>query len=205
MTCCAPGWFKQETGPILTPPSRAKKTPAIARFPALTERLKKIKLAIFDVDGVLTDGRLYFTENGHESKVFHSRDGHGMKMLQASGVKIALITGRTSRVVALRAKDLGVPYLYQGAENKLVAFHQLLKKLCLNESAAAYFGDDIVDLPAMCRCGLAVTVPDAPVVVRQHAHYVTLCYGGHGAVRELCEMIMDAQGTLKSLVQGYLK
>jgi len=144
------------------------------------DKAKSARLAIFDVDGVLTDGVLYYSDSGVEIKAFNVRDGHGMKMLQASGVHLAI--------------DL----LYQGASDKLTTCRQLLERVKLEPAAAAYIGDDLVDLPVLMHCGLAVTVPEAPPAVRRHAHYVTRAKGGHGAARELCELIMHAQGTLEA-------
>jgi len=169
------------------------------------ERSKKIKLAIFDVDGVMTDGSLYLADDGQEFKAFNSLDGHGMKMLKCSGVELAIITGRTSQLVALRAINLGVTHLYQGVEDKLTAFLELLEKSGLDPAACAYMGDDVVDLPVMRRCGLSVCVPAAPALVKQHSHYITQLPGGGGAVRELCELIMQAQGTFEVQLAPYLK
>jgi 3-deoxy-D-manno-octulosonate 8-phosphate phosphatase (KDO 8-P phosphatase) len=171
----------------------------------ILERGRKIHTVIFDVDGVLTDGSLYLTDGGEEIKAFNSHDGHGLKMLKASGVKVALITGRQSRCVDLKAKDWGVTTVYQGAKTKLPAFEALLKEHELEASACAYMGDDLIDLPVMLRCGLAITVPAAPALVKKHAHYVTRLEGGRGAVREVCEMIMHAQDTLDTHLATYLK
>jgi 3-deoxy-D-manno-octulosonate 8-phosphate phosphatase (KDO 8-P phosphatase) len=168
-------------------------------------KAQRIRLAIFDVDGVLTDGSLYLTDGGDEIKAFNSLDGHGLKMLRESGVELAIITGRTSRSVELRAKNLGIDLLFQGVANKAEAFAALLKTRALDAAATAYMGDDVVDLPVMLRCGLALSVPHAPLLVRQHAHYVTRAGGGHGAVREVCELIMHAQGTLARALDAYLK
>ena len=170
----------------------------------LTSRAKLIRLIAFDVDGIMTDGGLYYSDSGEEFKRFNSQDGHGLKMLRASGVEIALITGRTSRCVAARAKNLGIAHVYQGVENKLEVMAGLLDKLKLPRDAAAYMGDDVVDLPVMLRVGLAISVPDAPQVVRDRAHYVTRRDGGHGAVREACELLMSAQGTLDAQLAPYL-
>jgi 3-deoxy-D-manno-octulosonate 8-phosphate phosphatase (KDO 8-P phosphatase) len=169
------------------------------------EKARRIKLAAFDVDGVLTDGTLYLTDGGEEIKGFNSLDGHGMKMLRESGVELAIITGRTSRIVGLRAKNLGIELLYQGVEDKARAFADLLATRNIDAAAAAYMGDDVVDLPVLIRCGLALSVPEAPLIVRQHAHYVTRAGGGRGAAREACELIMHAQGTLDARIQSYLK
>lgn len=171
----------------------------------ILERARKIRTIIFDVDGVLTDGSLYLTDGGEEIKAFNSHDGHGLKMLRASGVKIALITGRQSRCVDLKAKDWGVTIVYQGAKSKLPAFEALLSQHELDASACAYVGDDLIDLPVMLRCGLAITVPAAPAFVKKHAHYVTRLEGGRGAVREICEMVMHAQDTLDTHLASYLK
>lgn len=170
-----------------------------------TELAKKIKLAIFDVDGVMTDGSLYLADDGQEFKAFNSLDGHGMKMLKRSGVELAIITGRASQLVALRAINLGVTHLYQGSEDKLAAFLEVLGKTGLDPAECAYMGDDVVDLPVMRRCGLAVCVPAAPTLVKQHSHYITQLPGGGGAVRELCELIMQAQGTFEMQLAPYLK
>ncbi len=171
----------------------------------LTERIKPLRLVAFDVDGVLTDGGLYLSDSGEEFKRFNSLDGHGLKMLKASGIELAIITGRTSKCVALRAKNLGITRLYQGIEDKLAAMQSLLSDLKLPPEAAAFMGDDVVDLPVMTRVGLALSVPAAPQIVRDHAHYVSQREAGFGAVREVCEMIMGAQGTLDTQLAPYLK
>ena len=170
----------------------------------IQSRAKAIKLAIFDVDGVLTDGGLHYSDSGEETKIFDVRDGHGMKMLQASGVALAIITGRTSRCVALRAENLGIEHLFQGVEDKVAAFRALAGKLELEASACAYMGDDWVDLPILICCGLAMSVPEAPAVVRERVHYVTRAGGGRGAVREACELIMQAQGTFEASLSAFL-
>jgi 3-deoxy-D-manno-octulosonate 8-phosphate phosphatase (KDO 8-P phosphatase) len=159
-------------------------------------RARRVRLAIFDVDGVLTDGALVFSGSGEELKVFNVLDGHGMKLLQASGVALAVITSRASRAVEERMRNLGIDLLFQGAPEKLPAFNQLIERQGIGMEAASFIGDDLQDLPVLKRCGFAATVPDAPAPVRRHAHYVTRARGGRGAVRELCELIMHAQGTL---------
>jgi 3-deoxy-D-manno-octulosonate 8-phosphate phosphatase (KDO 8-P phosphatase) len=171
----------------------------------LAERIMPLRLVAFDVDGVLTDGGLYLSDSGEEFKRFNSLDGHGLKMLRASGVELAIITGRTSRCVEQRAKNLGIARLYQGVEDKLAVMQTLLAELKLAPEAAAFMGDDVVDLPVMRRVGLALSVPAAPQVVRDHAHYVSRREAGHGAVREVCEMILGAQGTLDAQLAPYLK
>jgi len=171
----------------------------------LVEKIKPIRLIAFDVDGILTDGGLYLSDSGEEFKRFNSLDGHGLKMLKRSGIELALITGRTSRCVEMRAKNLGITHLYQGIEKKWDAMQDLLNKLQLAPEVAAFMGDDVVDLPVMRRVGLAVTVPKAPNTVHDYAHYTTKHDGGHGAVREVCELIMSAQGTLSAQLAPYLE
>ncbi len=171
----------------------------------LTSRAKLIRLVAFDVDGVMTDGGLYYSDSGEEFKRFNSLDGHGLKMLKNSGVEIAIITGRTSRCVEARAKNLGITHVFQGVEHKLEAMVDLLNKLKLSRDAAAYMGDDVVDLTVMRHVGLAISVPESPLLVREHSHYVTQRSGGHGAVREACELIMSAQGTLDAQIAPYLQ
>jgi len=171
----------------------------------IVAKIQPIRLIAFDVDGILTDGGLYLSDSGEEFKRFNSLDGHGLKMLKASGIELALITGRTSRCVEMRAKNLGITHLYQGVEKKWEAMRDLLGKLRLAPEVAAFMGDDVVDLPAMRRVGLALTVPKAPPIVRDLAHYTTKHEGGHGAVREVCELIMSAQGTLDAQLKPYLE
>jgi 3-deoxy-D-manno-octulosonate 8-phosphate phosphatase (KDO 8-P phosphatase) len=167
-------------------------------------KAKAVKLVIFDVDGVLTDGGLFLGDDGQEYKSFHSRDGHGMKMLQHTGVVIGIITGRTSEVVRLRMQSLGVKHIYQGKKEKLPAYLDLRDKLALSDDQVAYVGDDVVDLPIMRRVGLAIAVQDAHPVVVQHAHWQTPHGGGKGAGRDVCEMVMEAQGTLQASLEHYL-
>lgn len=168
-------------------------------------RLKLIRLVAFDVDGVMTDGGLYYSDSGEEFKRFNSLDGHGIKMLMSSGVKIAIITGRSSRCVEARARNLGIEHVYQGVENKLEAMISLLDKLKLTRDAAAYMGDDVVDLTVMRHVGLSISVPESPQLVRDHSGYITQRSGGHGAVREVCELIMSAQGTLDAQLSPYMQ
>ena len=160
------------------------------------DRARNIRVAAFDVDGVLTDGTLYYADSGEEMKAFDVRDGHGLKMLKDGGVTLAIITSRSSRSLEARARNLGIDLLFQGAADKLAAFRELLGRCGAGAEACAYAGDDVVDLPVLKRCGLAVAMPDAPALVRRHAHYVTRARGGSGAVREACELILHAQGTL---------
>jgi len=154
-----------------------------------------VRMIAFDVDGVLTDGSLIYGDDGQEYKAFNSRDGHGIKMLRASGVETAIITGRSSQVVLLRARNLGIAHLFQGADDKLGAFEKLLASMNLAPEQIAYMGDDLVDLPVLRRCGLAISVPDAPDAVKARCHYVTHTGAGRGAAREACELILRAQGT----------
>jgi 3-deoxy-D-manno-octulosonate 8-phosphate phosphatase (KDO 8-P phosphatase) len=170
----------------------------------ILERARRIRLVIFDVDGVLTDGSLFIGDDGQEYKAFNSRDGHGMKMLRSTGVEIAIITGRSSEVVRHRVSDLGIRHVYQGQHDKLVAFDELLKTLNLATEEIAYVGDDVVDLPVMRRVGLAIAVQDAHFLVKQHAHWQTPHCGGRGAGRDVCELIMEARGTLDAELNKYL-
>jgi len=161
----------------------------------IQERARAVRMIAFDVDGVLTDGSLIYGDDGQEYKAFNSRDGHGIKMLRASGVETAIITGRSSQVVLLRARNLGIAHLFQGADDKLGAFEKLLASMNLAPEQIAYMGDDLVDLPVLRRCGLAISVPDAPDAVKARCHYVTHTGAGRGAAREACELILRAQGT----------
>lgn len=173
--------------------------------PELRERARGVRLLVLDVDGVLTDGRLYYGDDGVEVKAFHIHDGLGLRMLMASGVQVAIITGRSSRAVELRAANLGIAHVQQQVGDKLAAFEQLLSRLGLSTASAAAMGDDLPDLPVLHRCRFAACVPEAPAVVRRYAHYVTHRPGGAGAVREVCELLLAAQGTLEARVREYLK
>jgi 3-deoxy-D-manno-octulosonate 8-phosphate phosphatase (KDO 8-P phosphatase) len=168
------------------------------------ERARAIKLVIFDVDGIMTDGTLYLADDGQEYKGFNSLDGHGLKMLKSTGVELGIITGRNSQVVVHRARNLGITHLHQGAHDKLLVYRQLLGDLGLGPEQTAFMGDDVVDLPVMRRAGLAIAVPAAPELVKAHSHYVTRREGGRGAVREACEFIMRAQGTFDAQMALYL-
>ncbi len=171
----------------------------------LQSRAKLVRLMAFDVDGIMTDGGLYLSDSGEEFKRFNSQDGHGLKMLRASGVEVAIITGRTSRCVAARAHDLGISHVFQGVGNKLEKMLELLDMLKLSRDAAAYMGDDVVDLMVMRHVGLSICVPESPRLVREYSAFVTQARGGHGAVREACEFIMSAQGTLDAQLAQYLR
>lgn len=172
---------------------------------AVLERARKIKLVIFDVDGVMTDGGLGMGDDGQEYKFFHSLDGFGMKLLKQSGVEMAIITGRTSNIVTKRAENTGVFHFYQGVDDKLEAFNDLVQKTNLKPEQVAFMGDDIVDAPPMLRCGLALTVPIGHRLIKPVAHYVTQAPAGRGAVREVCELIMQAQGTFDAMIAPYFK
>jgi 3-deoxy-D-manno-octulosonate 8-phosphate phosphatase (KDO 8-P phosphatase) len=171
----------------------------------ILDKAKHIKLVIFDVDGVLTDGRIYIGDDTQEYKAFNSKDGHGMKMLQSIGVQIAIITGRVSNVVKHRMADLGIEHVFQGQRDKLPAFETLLERLAIAAQHTAYVGDDVVDLPVMVRSGLAICVQDSHPLVKRNVHWITTSPGGRGAAREVCELIMDAQGVLNKVLDGYLK
>ena len=171
----------------------------------IIEKARDIRLVIFDVDGVLTDGSLFIGDGGEEYKAFNSRDGHGMKMLQKSGVDIGIITGRTSDVVRHRMDSLGIKHVYQGQLDKLPAFEELIAKLDIPAEQVAYVGDDVIDLPILIRVGLAIAVQDAHQLVKQHSHWIAPNPGGRRAARDVCEFIMQAQGTLEGQLNYYLK
>ncbi len=159
---------------------------------------------IFDVDGVLTDGRLYYTDSGAEMKAFSTLDGLGIRMLMSSGIEIAIITGRRSEVVSHRARDLGISHVLQGVAEKRPAFLGLTASLGLAPESCGYMGDDLVDLPVLTRCGFAATTREAPEIVKRHAHFISTQPAGAGAVREVCEMILTAQGKLDAALAPYL-
>lgn len=171
---------------------------------ALLARAARVRLAVFDVDGVLTDGALHYGPQGEETKVFNTLDGHGLKMLKDSGVELAIISGRSSEALAARARDLGISQLFMGVPDKLLVFNQLLDSLALSGADVAGIGDDVVDLPYLTRCGFAACVPASPRYMCDHVHYVTDAAGGRGAVREFCEIIMHAQGKLESVLGKYV-
>ncbi|HXD37803.1 MAG TPA: HAD hydrolase family protein [Rhodanobacter sp.] len=162
--------------------------------PDILARAAKIRLAVFDVDGTLTDGRLWYGEDGRETKVFHVHDGLGLKRLQAHGVQVALITARISHPVALRAEELGIAHVYQGQGDKAACLRELLDALHLQAGQAAYTGDDLPDLAPMRMVGMAVAVADAHPWIVEAAHWQTRQRGGEGAAREVCDLILHAQG-----------
>jgi 3-deoxy-D-manno-octulosonate 8-phosphate phosphatase (KDO 8-P phosphatase) len=169
----------------------------------ISEKLKQIALVIFDVDGVLTDGSLIMGDDGQEYKAFNAKDGHGMKMLLASGVEIGIISARNSLVVSNRMQSLGIKHVYQGQRDKLKAFADLKKKLKLDPNQIAYVGDDLLDLCIMRKVGLSIAVQDATKEVIEMSDIQTSSPGGKGAAREICEMIMRAHGTYEDILAKY--
>jgi len=171
-------------------------------FPATLA--SQTRLLILDVDGVMTDGKLYFSEQGYEMKAFNTLDGHGIKMLQKSGVDVGIITGRTSKLVTKRANDLGIRFVVQGREDKLTALEEILAEHPYGYNEIAYLGDDLPDLPVICKAGLGMAVANAHPFVAENAQWITTRRGGEGAVREACDAIMAAQGTLQAALEQYL-
>lgn len=168
------------------------------------ETASRVVLMGFDVDGVLTDGSLYFTPGGDEIKAFSSLDGHGLKMLQSAGVEVVIISGRRSRALELRAANLGIRELHMAVEDKRACLGQLLAQRGLDWRAAGYMGDDVVDLPILRACGFSATTADGHDFVKQHVQFVTERSGGRGAAREVCDLILDARGDLKRMLADYL-
>lgn len=169
----------------------------------IKEKLKKIKLLILDVDGVMTDGRIIMDSEGRELKNFAVRDGHGIKMIQRYGIKVAILTGRKSKVVEHRAKDLEIKDVYQKAFNKKEVFEKILQKHKLSNKEIAFMGDDIVDIPVLKIVGFSASVANALDIVKRQVDYITKNNGGHGAVREVCEMILQAQGKWPEIAARY--
>lgn len=172
--------------------------------PEVLQKGRHIRLLALDVDGVLTDGRLYFSNLGDELKAFSTLDGLGIKLLQNAGIPVALITGRESDIVAKRARNLGVRHLLQRREDKLAALTGILESEKISFEETAYIGDDLPDLPCIRRVGLGVTVPDAHPLVIKHAFCMTERRGGEGAVREVCDWILQARELLDTAVTPYL-
>lgn len=170
----------------------------------ILSKAAQVQLVIFDVDGVLTDGRLYMGNDGNEYKAFHIRDGHGIRMLLDSGVEVAIISGRNAVSVERRMIDLGIRYAYLGIQDKRAAFDSLLSRLNLTPQQVAYVGDDLIDLPVMTQVGLAIAVQDADPFVQQHAHWRTPSQGGRGAARDVCELVLEARGQLAAVRERYL-
>ncbi|MBE0598794.1 MAG: HAD family hydrolase [Desulfuromonadales bacterium] len=169
----------------------------------MQQRLQNLRLFLFDVDGVLTDGRIIFDNHGVETKAFDVRDGHGMKMLQRSGVRLGIITGRQSEVTRIRAHELGIDLIYQGAKDKLIPYREILRELNLTDAQVGYMGDDLVDLPILRRVGFSATVADAIEEVKPHVHYVTRSPGGRGAVREVCDLLLRGNGSWEAVTARY--
>ncbi|MEK6539703.1 MAG: HAD-IIIA family hydrolase [Deltaproteobacteria bacterium] len=169
----------------------------------LAKRIKAVKLLILDVDGVMTDGGIIYDDDGRELKVFDVKDGHGIKLLMRAGIGVAIITGRESKVVYHRAKNLGIDMVCQGAKDKVGAFEDILKNRQLSPEEAAYIGDELVDVPLLRRVGFAVAVSDSVRDVKRYADYVTLKNGGKGAVREVCELILNVQGKWDTVTAAY--
>ena len=171
----------------------------------LLEIANNIKVLMLDVDGVLTDGSIILDNVGNEFKSFNVRDGHGIKMLMRSGIEVALITGRYSRVVDRRAHELGIKEVFQRCRDKIIAYRQLAEKYSLKDNEIAYVGDDIVDIPLLKRSGLSVAVADAHEEVKAFAMMVTENRGGRGAVREVCDFLLRAKGLWQDIINGYSK
>jgi 3-deoxy-D-manno-octulosonate 8-phosphate phosphatase (KDO 8-P phosphatase) len=167
-------------------------------------RASRIKLIAFDIDGVMTDGGLHYTDDGGELKTFNVQDGLGLKLLQRAGLELAIVTGRNSGVVAARAADLGIVHVFQGVGDKRATVEGLLTTLGLHWAECAFMGDDLIDLAVMAQCGLAIAPANARPIVRERAHAVTDAAGGHGAVREAAEFILDAQDKLEAIFAAYL-
>lgn len=170
---------------------------------SILKRAAKIQLLILDVDGVLTNGKIYYNDNGTQAKAFYVPDGLGMKMLLRSGVAIAVISGKFSTATKNRLQELGVKHIYLGHENKTAVFAKLVKKLKIQHNAIAYVGDDIPDLPLMQRVGLSIAVKNAQPLVLKTATIVTKNCGGKGAIREICDLILQAQNNLTTQVEAY--
>lgn len=169
----------------------------------LVDRARAVRMLSCDVDGVLTDGKLYYADDGSELKAFYTLDGLGLKMLHDAGIVVAWITGSSAPAVTKRARHLSVAHVLLGAENKLAPWDRLRGDLGVPPEECAHIGDDLPDLPLILRCRLGVTVPHAPEAVKRRAHYVTRADGGAGAVREVCELLLSARGLLQDRVQGF--
>lgn len=171
----------------------------------LLEKARCVRLMIFDIDGVMTDGKLLFGPEGECLKVFHVLDGHGIRLLQQAGIPAAIISARQSPMVMKRAQDLGIQHIQLGIQEKLAAFSALLEKTGMDASDCGYIGDDVIDLPILIRAGFSASVPNAHQEVRSRVDYVTQAPGGNGAVREVCDLILKAQGKYQPLLESYLK
>jgi 3-deoxy-D-manno-octulosonate 8-phosphate phosphatase (KDO 8-P phosphatase) len=171
----------------------------------LQQRAARIKLLLMDCDGVLTDGRIWILENGDDQKAFHTRDGLGIELLHRAGLRSGIISGRISSALERRAQSLGVSFVWLGREDKRQAFAETLAQAGVSSAEVAFAGDDLTDLPLLRLSGLAIAVADAAAEVRAHAHHVTKANGGHGAVREIVELILKAQGRWDNVVKSYLE
>ena len=171
----------------------------------ITRRAKAVRLALFDVDGVLTDGNIYIDANGEEIKRFNTQDGHGIRLLQHYGIEVGIITGRSSKALEHRMTDLQITHVIQGCNDKYSAYRELIAKLNVSKEETSFVGDDIVDLQVMTHCGLGIAVANAHTYVKKHAHWQTTEYGGNGAVREVCELLLASQGLLDEALSYNLR
>lgn len=187
---------------ILSPKHPAEALVLARISPAMRERCATVRLMVFDVDGVLTDGSLYYNEHGEALKRFNALDGHGLRLLMEGGLMVALITGRSGPIVARRAAELGIAEVMQGIRDKSSAVTELAQRLGVQLEQVGFMGDDIIDLPAMQRVGFAASVPNAPDYVSQAAHWVSLQTGGNGAVRECCDLLLASRGRLGGFLSG---
>ncbi|HOP40813.1 MAG TPA: HAD hydrolase family protein [Geobacteraceae bacterium] len=169
----------------------------------MKQRIAPIRLLLLDVDGVLTDGRIVFDSNGIESKFFNVKDGHGIKLLQRAGIAVGIISGRESLVVANRAAELGIEFVYQGSLDKMVSYRDILSKTGFTDHQVAFMGDDIIDLPLLRRVGFAAAPADAAADILSHVHFVAKNGGGWGAVREVCDLILKEQSAWESVTAKY--
>lgn len=183
--------------PEITPPHPAEALILTKATSAAVERARHIRLMAFDVDGILTDGSLWYGENGETIKRFHALDGHGLRLMREGGIAVALITGREGPIVAMRAAELGISLVFQGVRDKAQAIAELAQEEGCTLDQVGFMGDDILDLAAMQRVGFAASVPNAPPYITQAAHWVASRDGGHGAARECCDLILAAQGRLR--------
>jgi 3-deoxy-D-manno-octulosonate 8-phosphate phosphatase (KDO 8-P phosphatase) len=163
----------------------------------------KVRLLVLDVDGVLTDGRIIMDHEGREIKTFDVRDGHGIKMLRHAGIEVALLTGRNSPVVQKRADDLGIPWVRQGVNDKVAAYEEIACSVGIKDEEACFVGDDLVDIALLKRVGVPICVADGMQEVKRWALYVTQCPGGRGAVREVCDLLLQAQGTWEEILRWH--
>ena len=170
---------------------------------SLIKKIKAVKLLILDVDGVMTDGRIIYDDDGKEIKIFDVKDGHGIKLLMRVGIEVAIITARESQVVLHRAKNLGIDIVYQKAMDKVEAFNEILQKKQLSEKEVAYVGDELVDIPLLRKVGFAAAVKDAVEDLKMYVDFITEKNGGQGAVREICELILKTQGKWGEATEKY--